>query len=507
MNRAKLLISASLLLSGASVVHAQEADLQKAYKREFAFLAAEKSALEKRVAEQERNTSQKLAAAKRETDTLQGRVMQAAVEADRLNEMLTEVERSAEGAEEGVEAVSQLLERVESTLDTLGVKMPQPAEVAPAAAKAEGAEAQVAGAQGSQTSAKAADADTAPDTEAAEQDALQAADTAVLSEAMQRAMGAMDEINGIHTKQDSFFNAMGKQVQGTVVKLGNVSYYGVSDQGAGALAPAGGGRLKIWPNSQLASSAKALAAGQHPDQVEVFLYDSLEKPVEQQEEKTPLSIVQAGGTIAWVIVGMGAVALLMILLRAVLLMRLAANTERLVNKISPAVEAGRINDAVAVCRKSQSSAGRVMRATLENLDRAKEHLEDIISESILHETPQLDRFGSAIMVMAAVAPLLGLLGTVTGMISTFDIITEFGTGNPKLLSGGISEALITTELGLIVAIPSLLFGNLLGGWAERIKDDLDKSALRVMNLAAGIKVSKVTGTSGKPSSTPAQATA
>ena len=147
----------------------------------------------------------------------------------------------------------------------------------------------------------------------------------------------------------------------------------------------------------------------------------------------------------------------------------------------------------------------MLRATLENLERDRQHLEDIVSESILHETPQLDRFGSTILVMAAVAPLLGLLGTVTGMISTFDVITEFGTGNPKLLSGGISEALITTELGLIVAIPALLLGNLLSGWSEGIKDDLDKSALRVTNLATGIRVTGAGVSSPAPASEPAKA--
>ena len=78
------------------------------------------------------------------------------------------------------------------------------------------------------------------------------------------------------------------------------------------------------------------------------------------------------------------------------------------------------------------------------------------AESALLEEKRLDRFSSAIVVIAAVAPLLGLWGTVTGMISTFEIITEHGTGDPKMLSAGISEALITTQLGLVVAIPMLL---------------------------------------------------
>ena len=116
-----------------------------------------------------------------------------------------------------------------------------------------------------------------------------------------------------------------------------------------------------------------------------------------------------------------------------------------------------------------------------------EHLEDIVSESILHESSHLNRFGAFITVVAAVAPLLGLLGTVTGMIQTFDVITEFGTSDPKLLSGGIAVALVTTELGLIVAIPLLLLGSLLNGWAERLKDDMEKGALKIINLAADVR--------------------
>jgi len=127
------------------------------------------------------------------------------------------------------------------------------------------------------------------------------------------------------------------------------------------------------------------------------------------------------------------------------------------------------------------SAARVVKAAVRNLDRDRAHLEDIISEAILYESGHLNRFGAIILVIAGVAPLLGLLGTVTGMITTFDIITEFGTGDPKLLSGGISIALVTTELGLAVAIPMLLLGNILSGWAESIKDGMEKGALRVIN--------------------------
>ena len=104
----------------------------------------------------------------------------------------------------------------------------------------------------------------------------------------------------------------------------------------------------------------------------------------------------------------------------------------------------------------------------------KQYLKGLLKENLI-----LDRFSTIILVFAAIAPLLGLLGTVTGMISTFDIITEFGTGDPKLLSGGISEALVTTELGLIVAIPTLLLGHLLSAWSKKIKESVESAALRL----------------------------
>jgi biopolymer transport protein ExbB len=154
-------------------------------------------------------------------------------------------------------------------------------------------------------------------------------------------------------------------------------------------------------------------------------------------------------------------------------------------RLTPLVESRQLDQALRVAESTRGALGRVLATTLKNLDRPRAELEDVIDESVLHEQPTLDRFGNAIFVIAAVAPLLGLLGTVTGMIATFDIITEFGTGNPKLLSNGISIALVTTELGLIVAIPALLLGNFLNGWSEGIKNDLDRAALRVTNLAHG----------------------
>ena len=87
-------------------------------------------------------------------------------------------------------------------------------------------------------------------------------------------------------------------------------------------------------------------------------------------------------------------------------------------------------------------------------------------------------------VFGAVAPLLGLLGTVTGMIETFRVITLHGTGDPKLMSGGISEALITTELGLAVAIPIMLLHTVLSRRVDHVIGDMEKQAVHLTNIMA-----------------------
>ncbi|MFT7186078.1 MAG: biopolymer transport protein ExbB [Pseudohongiellaceae bacterium] len=110
-----------------------------------------------------------------------------------------------------------------------------------------------------------------------------------------------------------------------------------------------------------------------------------------------------------------------------------------------------------------------------------EGLEIKLNEAILREAPKLDKGTGIIKLLATVAPLLGLLGTVTGMIGTFQAITLFGTGDPKLMAGGISQALITTVLGLIVAIP-LLFGHSLV--ATRVKSLLTILTQQSLSLVA-----------------------
>jgi biopolymer transport protein ExbB len=286
-----------------------------------------------------------------------------------------------------------------------------------------------------------------------------------------------------------FFLADGTEVNGKLLHIGRIASYGVSDQGSGALAPAGDGKFKIWAESK-PDTALALASEKKPSNPGVFLYESSQRAIEEKAGKTVVGVIDSGGAIAWIIVGLGLVAVLLILWRFFFLKRASAAAGTVIADVGNLLHQGNLDEALKLTKNHKGATARVVGSALRNIDRDREHIEDIISEQILHESAHLNRFGSIIMVIAAVSPLLGLLGTVTGMISTFDIITEFGTGDPKLLSGGISIALVTTEVGLAVAIPALIFGNLLSGWAESIKDDMEKAALHVINIYKGLGLTR-----------------
>ncbi len=105
----------------------------------------------------------------------------------------------------------------------------------------------------------------------------------------------------------------------------------------------------------------------------------------------------------------------------------------------------------------------------------------ILDETVMHYVSSLDSYIAVIQVLAGIAPLLGLLGTVTGMITTFNIIAGFGTGNARAMAGGISEALITTQSGLLVAIPGLYMGSFLKKRAENLKQRLSSIGFYLLN--------------------------
>ena len=136
-----------------------------------------------------------------------------------------------------------------------------------------------------------------------------------------------------------------------------------------------------------------------------------------------------------------------------------------------------INQQLTTDIVSQDNAlGRILSVHNEHDAMDTELLELKIDEAILKEVPKLEKYHSIIKVFAAVAPLLGLLGTVVGMIVTFQALTLFGTGDPKLMAGGISQALVTTMLGLIVAIPLVFLHSVLTSWSGTLIEVLEEQS-------------------------------
>ena len=136
-----------------------------------------------------------------------------------------------------------------------------------------------------------------------------------------------------------------------------------------------------------------------------------------------------------------------------------------------------INQQLTTDIISQNNAlGRILSVHSEHDTNETEALELKIDEAILKEVPKLEKYHSIIKVFAAVAPLLGLLGTVVGMIVTFQALTLFGTGDPKLMAGGISQALVTTMLGLIVAIPLVFLHSVLTSWSGTLIEVLEEQS-------------------------------
>ncbi len=129
----------------------------------------------------------------------------------------------------------------------------------------------------------------------------------------------------------------------------------------------------------------------------------------------------------------------------------------------------------------KSMPSKVGMSIVTTIGSGREAAEDVAKEILLAQTSSLGRHLNTLAVLAAVAPLMGLLGTVTGMITLFDVITTYGTGDPKLLAGGISQALVTTETGLIIAVPILLAHNFLRNKKTRIVADLQCFAMHLIN--------------------------
>ncbi len=189
-------------------------------------------------------------------------------------------------------------------------------------------------------------------------------------------------------------------------------------------------------------------------------------------------IVLAGGPFMWPIILCSVIAAGIILERLWTLQGRRVMPPDLTRRIWSLVEAGQVNDKVITALEANSPLGKLLATGLANRHRPREVMMERIEDTGRHVAHDLDRFLNTLGTIAGVAPLLGLLGTVTGIIRAFSAIHEGGLGDPRLLSGGISEALICTAAGLVVAIPSYVAFRYLRGRVDGIVVQIEKDVVR-----------------------------
>ena len=192
--------------------------------------------------------------------------------------------------------------------------------------------------------------------------------------------------------------------------------------------------------------------------------------------------VEAGGTTAYPLVVLGAICLLVALFKFFSLARIVDNFDPSMAALAECVNNNDETKAKELLAKASGPIAEIMNHIWTHRLSSRPQMEEFISESLMGVIPKLRSKLSILSVGAAAAPLLGLLGTVMGIIATFDLISVFGTGDASRLGEGIAEALITTKLGLLVAVPALIAHALLNRRVKTLIGSLEKSSLSFLNL-------------------------
>ncbi len=198
-------------------------------------------------------------------------------------------------------------------------------------------------------------------------------------------------------------------------------------------------------------------------------------------QESLLEHVQKGGPVMIPIFALAGAALLVALYKWFGLLAIRKPSRRQIGVMLDAVAQHDEAAAARAAGRIKGPVGNMLATGVEHLRAPRDLIEEVMYEVVLTTRLKLQRMLPFISICAAAAPLLGLLGTVTGIINTFKLITVFGTGDVKTLSGGISEALITTKFGLIVAVPSLLLHAFLSRKARGVIDQMEKAAIAFAN--------------------------
>ncbi len=198
-----------------------------------------------------------------------------------------------------------------------------------------------------------------------------------------------------------------------------------------------------------------------------------------------LELVKAGGWIMLPIIACSILSLAIVAERLWTLQRRRVTPRHLVAQVWNLHKHGKLDTAQLIKLREGSPLGRILAAGLMNRHHDREIMKESIEETGRQVVHQLERYLNSLGTIAAITPLLGLLGTVIGMIKVFSAIMSHGVGDPGVLACGISEALITTAAGLSVAIPSLMFHRFFIGRVDELVITMEEEALKIVEVIHG----------------------
>jgi len=197
-------------------------------------------------------------------------------------------------------------------------------------------------------------------------------------------------------------------------------------------------------------------------------------------------IVQKGGPLMYLIGLCSVISLALVIERLYHLYQARIDTKNFMKSITDTVKRNRVGDAIELCESTPGPIAQIVKAGILKQDRPRREIKEAIEDVAVHEVPPLEKNLSALATIAHITPLLGLLGTVTGMVRSFQIIEQQAANmnpiNPGDLAGGIWEALITTVAGLSVAIPTYVAYNYLVSRVDALVLDMEKSATSIVNI-------------------------
>lgn len=273
-------------------------------------------------------------------------------------------------------------------------------------------------------------------------------------------------------------NSEGRLTSGQFLQLGPLLYFTGDESGIIEESKALQARIHTidTKSSELIEALSQKGRGKLPMDL------SLGNALALQSTKDSLLIhLQKGGIWVYPIIAFALVASMVALFKFVQIMTIRQPAPNTIYDIATLLRTNKQSAALQLAQAQPQPARAMLIQAVEHSDESIELVEEAMYESMLTTQPKLERYLNIIAVTASVAPLLGLLGTVTGIIKTFNLMRVFGAGDPKPLISGISEALITTELGLVLAIPALIIHALLARKVSGVMAHIEKLSVALLN--------------------------